>query len=104
MSSTNGSRSAASSGGTIAFSTPIAAAAASAPPKPFTVAPGTIHAATSRAAAVTSQERASRIGLIFGRLWLQWCGWPWVGVSALVIAVCRAILARGPPSGLIRRG
>ena len=71
MSSISGRRSAASSGGRIAFRTAIAAAAGSAPRKPLTLAPGTIQAATSSDDAATSQATRRRIGLSFGRLGLQ---------------------------------
>src|SRR5215204_5685313 len=58
----NGSRSAAISGGRMAFSTATIAATSTAPQKPLTLAPGTIPAATSRASADDSHANASRSG------------------------------------------
>src|SRR5262245_26143300 len=53
-STTNGSRSAATNGGKIAFRAAIAALATRAPQKPLTCAPGTIQAAASSASADTT--------------------------------------------------
>ena len=55
----------------IAFSAAITAAAASAPRKPLTAAPGTIHAATSSAAAEMIHATMRCSGLSFGRLGRQ---------------------------------
>ncbi len=58
----NGSRSAATSGGRIAFRIAISAAATIAPPRCSIAMPGTTQAANMRAAAATSQASSSRKG------------------------------------------
>ena len=64
----NGSRSAATIGGRIAFRIAISSAATTAPPKPSTETPGTIAAATSSAAALSEpRERRARTGRNLGR-------------------------------------
>ena len=57
-----GRRSAASSGGRIAFSTAMAAAATNAAPVLCSATPGTIHAATAIDAADTAHATATRTG------------------------------------------
>jgi hypothetical protein len=69
--SMNGSRSEAMIGGRMAFRTAIAAVAARAPLRSFTVAPGTISAATSSAAADRIHAITSRVSRTFGRLGLH---------------------------------
>ena len=63
----NGMRSAAMIGGISALRIAIRSAATTAPPNPLTETPGTIHAATSSAAAETSHETRSRSGWKRGR-------------------------------------
>jgi hypothetical protein len=63
----NGSRSAAITGGRMALSTPITAAATNAAPKPLTSAPGTIQQAASSATVARSHERSRRTGPMCGR-------------------------------------
>ncbi len=65
--SVSGSRSAATIGGSSALSTPITAAAPSAPPKLFTVAPGRSSAATISARVWISHAPARRIVRMRGR-------------------------------------
>jgi hypothetical protein len=67
----NGSRSAAISGGRIAFSTATIAATRIASQNPFTLAPGTIPAASSSATADDTQANASRSGRRRGRTGCQ---------------------------------
>ena len=74
----NGKRSAATIGGRIAFSTAISSAATTAPPKPSTETPGTIVAAISSAAALSSHDRRTRRGRYFGRSGCQLTGSPYV--------------------------
>ena len=77
----NGSRSAAMTGGRIAFRTAITAAATSAVPNAFTSAPGTIQTATSSAKALSTQETSRRTGRNFGRIG------PQTGCSPYVVVV-----------------
>ncbi len=62
LTSANGSRIAATSGGRAAFRIAISSAATTAPRKPFTWTCGTIVAAISRAAADTIHETSRRSG------------------------------------------
>ncbi len=86
IASMNGSRSAAISGGTAAFSTAMTATASRAPKKSFTDAPGTINAAISSAAAETSHAKSSASGLIRGRPGVQSGVSPYVLSSGCVIS------------------
>ncbi len=57
--SVNGRRRAATSGGSTAFNAAISTAATNASPKPPTLTPGTIAAATKTATAVTNHARTT---------------------------------------------
>ena len=71
MTSMNGRRSAAMSGGRTAFSTAIRNAASRAPKAPSTETPGTSSAAMYRAAALITHWTSKRRGRIWGRSWRQ---------------------------------
>ena len=67
----NGSRSEATSGGSTALRMPTIAATATAPPKPFSSAPGAIPAASSSASADPSHAIRRRSGWMRGRSGFQ---------------------------------
>src|SRR5215204_4703440 len=67
----NGSRSAATIGGSTAFRTATTAATRSAPAVPLTSTPGRIAAAAQSAAAVSTHDNSTRTGLYFGRTGCQ---------------------------------
>ena len=81
----NGRRSAASSGGSTAFSTATTAATASAPPYPTMSTPGRIIAATVSDAAVSAQDSSTRSGLNRGRSGFQETPSPYRAAGVLTV-------------------
>jgi L-ascorbate metabolism protein UlaG (beta-lactamase superfamily) len=99
----NGIRSAAISGGTIAFSTAIASEASAAPPKLWIAIDGTSHAAISSDAAATSQERSRRPARKRGFAGLQAVSSPYatVDIDAHATAGSGEVIVPSGPSGRI---
>ena len=95
--SMQGRRSAASKGGSTAFSAATTAATASAPPYPATSTPGRIIAAAPSDAAVSAHESRTRSGLNFGRSGFQETPSPYRAAGALTVN-SRPSRRASPPS------
>src|SRR5262245_9359462 len=96
-----GRRTAATSGGRIAFRTPITAATTRAEPKSLMWAPGTIAAAASKDAARSTQEKSRRPTRNRGLTTSQAGHSPYVLVPALVMTGRSSLMAEPGGSGVV---